>query len=217
MRRRCRKAGEESPKTGGGDQKLHGGTVTALAALADSPHEFFSGGADSLVRRWNAQTSKQLAEFKSDAAVVALAVSAKAHRIAAASATAIKMWDENGKFVAPLSSDARSVLKLARIDADIVFTKGVIGRSENDLKSYEGLIRGATVTMDAVKMAEDERTKAIKTRDDKKEALEKLKAENEKAEKPDKTKLEAAESMLLATAETAAMVSETVIERAKRL
>lgn len=191
--------------------KAHGGAITSLAADADKPTEFLSGSADGFVRRWDAKSGSKLAEYKNDAPVVAVAVNGKARRTVAASAGTIKLWDDNSKLIATIGGNPRGVSKLAKIDSDITFTKAVISRSENDLKSYEGLIRIAGVTKDAVKMAEDEAKKAEKTRDEKKEALEKLKADGEKA---DKTKLDAAEKALV-TAETAVTVAGTVIERAK--
>jgi WD40 repeat protein len=190
--------------------KAHGGAVTALAPLDSKPCEFFSGGADGLVRRWDATSSNKLAELKNDAPVVAVAVSSDGRRIAAAGAEMLKLWDESGKLVTPPLGEPRLAAKLAQLDSQITFTKAVIERSDSDLKSYEGLIRITGVTKDAVKAAEDELTKAQKARDEKQAALDKVQSD----EKPDKAKIEAAEKAL-ATAETAVTVAGTVIERAK--
>lgn len=187
--------------------KAHGAAVTALSA-AEKPREFYSGGADGLMRGWDVTSGNKLSEFKNDAPVVSIA--AAGQRIVAAGAESVTIWDESGKLIVKIG-DPRLAARLAKIDSDIVFTKAVINRTENDLKSYEGLIRITGVTKDAVKAAEDELVKAQKARDEKKTALEKLTAEGEKA---DKTKVEAA-TKALATAETAALVAVTVIDRAK--
>jgi WD40 repeat protein len=191
--------------------KAHNGSVASLAPLKGKPLEFFSGGADGLVRHWDAKSGNKQAEYKNDAPVMALAVSGDGRRIAAASAETLKIWDEKGKLVTPAIGDPRLAAKLAKLDSDITFTKALIGRSDGDLKSYEGLIRITGVRKDAVKMAEDELTKAQKARDEKRAAAEKLK---EEGEKPDKAKIDAAEKAL-ATAETAVLVAGTVIDRAK--
>src|SRR5262249_52384753 len=156
--------------------------------------------ADNLTRRWNGSSpAKPLSEFKNDGSVIAVVVRGDSHRIASATADGVRIWDESGKQVAQINGDPRRTAQVAKIDAEIVFTKGVISRTNQDLNSYEGLIRITGVTKDEIKKAEDARTAAQKTRDDKKAALEKVKADNETnkekiaSEKAAKDKAEMAE------------------------
>lgn len=186
--------------------QAHNGEVSALAAVAGSPHEVVSSGADRLVRRWDVPTGKQLAQFQTETPLVALAVTTSGQRIAAAGAGQVTLWDETGKLVARIGADPRLAAKVTQLESAITFTKGVISRSEQDLNSYEGLIRIAMVTVDEVKKAEEAVVTAQKARDEKKAALDKAKAANDK--------VEAAEKMA-ADAETAVMVAETVVQRSK--
>lgn len=186
--------------------KAHGAAVAALAMSSRDADEFWSGGADWLVRRWNAESGKQLSEMKNDGPVVALAVRSNGQRIAASGANGVTLWTGDGKQVAKWNADPRLTLKIAKIDSEITFSKSAITLAQQDLKSYEGLIRISKVNTEDVKKAEDELAKVEKTRDEKKAAVEKAKAENGKVEPAEKA---------LADAETAVQVAMTVIERAK--
>ena len=112
-----------------------------------------------------------------------LAVSSDGRRIAAAGAESLlKIWD-SGKPVTPPLGDPQVAAKLAKLDTQITFTKSLISRSDNDLKSYKGLIPIAGVHKDAIKMAEDELAKVQKTRDEKQAALAKVRTRNRKKPK----------------------------------
>ncbi|MBC7821862.1 MAG: hypothetical protein IAG10_33665 [Planctomycetaceae bacterium] len=188
--------------------KAHSRAITSLAALPGTANEFLSGGTDGLVRRWQAETGKQLSELKNDGPVVALAISPDGRRIAAAGANVVTLWSDDGKPITQLKDDPRLAAKIARMDAEITFTKAAISHAQQDLKSYEGLIRISMVRTEDVKKAEEELVKVQKTRDEKKAALEKVKTENGKVEPAEKA---------VADAETAVTVAGTVIERAKAI
>jgi WD40 repeat protein len=188
--------------------KAHGSAITALTSLAGDLNEFLSGGADGLVRRWNSETGKQVSELRNDGPVVALAISRDGRRIASAGASVVTLWSDDGKQITALSGDPRSAAKIARMDAEVTFTKSAISQAQQDLKSYEGLIRISMVRTEDVKKAEDELVKVQKTRDEKKAALEKVKTEDGKVEPAEKAVVDA---------ETAVTVAGTVIERAKAI
>ncbi len=188
--------------------KAHGSAVASLAALPGDGKEFLTGGADGLVRRWQAETGKQLSELKNDGPVVALAIRSDGRRIASAGANVVTHWSDDGKPISQLKDDPRLAAKLAKMDAEITFTKAAISHAQQDLKSYEGLIRISMVRTEDVKKAEEELAKVQKTRDEKKAALEKVKTENGKVEPAEKA---------VADAETAVTVAGTVIERAKAI
>ncbi len=188
--------------------KAHGSAITSLVALPGDANEFLSGGQDGLVRRWQAETGKQLSELKNDGPVVALAISPDRRRIASAGANVVTLWSDEGKPITQLKDDPRLAAKIARMDSEITFTKSAISLAQQDLKSYEGLIRISMVRAEDVKKAEDELVKVQKTRDEKKAALEKVKSENGKIEPAEKA---------VADAETAVVVAGTVIERAKAI
>lgn len=188
--------------------KAHDSAITSLAALPGDANEFLSGGADGLVRRWQAETGKPLSELRNDGPVVALAISPDGRRIASAGANVVTLWSDDGKPITQLKDDPRLAAKIARMDAEVTFTKAAISHAQQDLKSYEGLIRISMVRTEDVKKAEEELVKAQKTRDEKKGALEKVKTENGKVEPAEKA---------VADAETAVTVAGTVIERAKAI
>jgi WD40 repeat protein len=188
--------------------KSHGSAITALVAMPGESLEFLSGSADAMVRRWNAESGQQVSERKNDGPVLALAVNSDASRFAAASTSGVTLWNDEGKSLATLSGDPRQAAEIARLDAEITFTKSAIALAQQDLKSYEGLIRISKVRMEDVTKAEEELAKVQKTRDEKKAALEKVKAENGKVEPAEKA---------LADAETSVMVAETVVQRAKAI
>lgn len=188
--------------------KAHGSAITALAAVPNAPLEFLTGGEDTFVRRWSAESGKQESEFKADGPVSAVAARADGRRIAAAGAGYVMLWNaDSGKPVVQLKGDPRLAAKVAEIDAQIAFTKSAIALAKSDIKSYEGAERRIKTTAESVTKAEEELKKAEKTRDEKQEAL-------EKAKEGDAKKVEAAEKAL-ADAETAVVVAGTVIERAK--
>ncbi|MDB5391765.1 MAG: Planctomycete cytochrome [Planctomycetaceae bacterium] len=188
--------------------KAHGAAITVLAPLTVKVDEFLSGGQDGLVRRWQIETGKQLNEFKNDGPVVALAVSSDGQRIASAGTASAMLWSGDGKTIAQLNVDPRLALNLAKMDAEITFTKTAISLAQQDLKNYEGLIRIAGVRKEDVKKAEEELVKVQKVRDEKKAALEKVQAEKDKVEAAQKA---------LADSETAVTVAMTVIDRAKAI
>ncbi len=188
--------------------KAHEVAIAALVSQSAEANEFLTGGADGLVRRWNAETGKQLAELKIDGPVAALAVRPDGRRIAAAGTNGVTLWSDDGKPVAQLNADPRLAAKVAQIDAQITFSKSAIALAHQDLKSYEGLIRISGVVQEDVKKAEEELVKAEKMRDEKKAALEKVKTENGKTEPAEKA---------LAEAETAVAVAGTVIVRSKAI
>lgn len=186
--------------------KAHGGAVAALIPIAGDGNHFLTGGADGLVRRWDAASGKQLSELRQDAPVIALASSPDGRRIASASANAVALWSDDGKRITQLTEDPVLAAQVSRIDAQVTFTKSAIAMAQQDLKNYEGLIRIAMVRKEDIKKAEEELAKVQKTRDEKKAALEMVKAENGKVEPAEKA---------LADAETAVVVAGTVIDRAK--
>ncbi|MDB5334473.1 MAG: Planctomycete cytochrome [Planctomycetaceae bacterium] len=188
--------------------KAHEGAITALTSFSGNELEFFTGGADGQIRRWNAQSGMRLAELRNEGPVVALAVSPDGRRIVSAGANVVTFWGDDGKTIAQLKDDPRETAKIARLEAEAKFTKASIAHAQQDLKSYEGLIRIAMVRIEDIKKAEEEVTKAQKTRDEKKAALEKVKSENGKPEAAEKA---------LADAETAVVVFMTVVERAKAI
>lgn len=188
--------------------KVHEGAITTLIPIPGHSHQFLTGGADGRVGRWDAMTGKSLAEFRHDAPVVAVAISADASRVASASSQAAILWSGDGKQIAQLKDDPELTAKIARMDARITFSKSAISLAQQDLKNYEGLIRIAKVRMEDVKKAEDELVKVQKARDEKLAALEKVKSENGKVEPAEKA---------LADAETAVTVAGTVIVRAKAI
>ena len=186
----------------------HESAITVLVPLAGHVTEFLSGGADGQIRRWEAPSGKRLSELRNEGPVVALAASSDGRRIASAGNNIVTLWGDDGKSIAQLKDDPRETAKLARLDAQIKFTKSAIDHAQQDLKSYEGLIRIAMVRVEDIKKAEEELTKVQKARDEKKAALEKVKTENGKLEPAEKA---------LADAETAVTVAMTVIERAKAI
>ncbi|MBI5759273.1 MAG: hypothetical protein HZA46_12215, partial [Planctomycetales bacterium] len=188
--------------------KAHDSAITALVALPGDGREFLTGGTDGLVRRWSSEVGKQLSELKNGGPVVALAVSSDGRRIASAGANVVTLWSDDGKPITQLTGDPGVAAKIARLDAEVTFTKSAISLAQQDLKSYEGLIRISMVRTEDVKKAEDELAKVQKTRDEKKAALEKVKTENGKVEPAEKA---------VADAETAVTVAGTVIERAKAI
>jgi WD40 repeat protein len=188
--------------------KVHEGAITALIAIPGHSHQFLTGGADGRVGRWDAMTGKSIAEFRHDAPVIAVAISPDANRVASASSHAVILWNGDGKQIAQRKDDPDLTAKIARMDAQITFSKSAISLAQQDLKNYEGLIRIAKVRMEDVKKAEDELVKVQKTRDEKQAALEKVKSENGKVEPAEKA---------LADAETAVTVAGTVIVRAKAI
>jgi WD40 repeat protein len=188
--------------------KVHEGAITALIAIPGHSYQFLTGGADGRVGRWDAMTGKSIAEFRHDAPVIAVAISADARRVASASSHIVILWSGDGKQVAQLKDDPQLTAKIARMDTRITFSKSAISLAQQDLKNYEGLIRIAKVRMEDVKKAEDELVEVQKTRDEKQAALEKVKSENGKVEPAEKA---------LADAETAVTVAGTVIVRAKAI
>ena len=186
----------------------HGSAITALTSLPGDVKNFLSGGADGLVRQWSAESGKQLRELKNDGAVIALAVSLDGRRVASAGANVVTLWADDGKPITQLKDDPRLAAQIAKLDAEVTFTKSAISHAQQDLKSYEGLIRISKVRTEDVKKAEDELAKVQKTFDERKAALEKVKSENGKVEPAEKA---------VADAETAVMVAGTVIERAKAI
>ena len=186
--------------------QAHQNAVTALAADPGSETRFYSGADDGLIRRWDADSGKQLAEQRHEAPIIALSVAGQ--RMASASVGKVALWNLNGERLAQWSDDPQLALEVARIDAQIGFTKAAISHAQQDLKSYEGLIRIAKVRMDDIRKAEEELQKTQKTRDEKKSALEKVRTENGKTEPAEKG---------LADAETAVSVAQTVIDRAKAI
>lgn len=185
----------------------HSGAVKALAASASQPGEFYSGGEDGLVRRWSAQSGKQLSELANGGPVVALAVRPDGRRVASAGANFVKLWDaEQSKQIVQLQDDPILTVQVAKIDSEIAFTKSAIGLAKQDIKSYEGPERRIMTTAEAIKKAEAEVVKAEKTRDEKEEAVEKAQG--------DEKKVQAAEKALQ-EAQTAVQVAGTVVERAK--
>lgn len=186
--------------------KAHEQAISAVRGLPGHEKEFLTGGADGLIRRFDAQSGKRLSELKNDAPVIALAASSDGRRIASAAAGYVRLWSHDGKQLAQFSGDPRLAAKIARTDAEIAFMKSAIALAQQDLKSYEGLIRAATTRAEDVKKAEEELAKVQKTRDEKKAAAEKAKAENNKVEAAEKA---------AADAEIAVTVAETVIQRAK--
>jgi WD40 repeat protein len=188
--------------------KAHGSAIRALASLPLNADQFLSGGEDGLIRRWQAPSGKQLQELRNEGPVVALAVSLDGQRIASASANSVTLWSDDGKSITQLTGDPRLSANIAKLESEITFTKSGIALAQQDLKNYEGLIRIAMVHKEDIKKAEDELPKVQKMRDEKKTALEKIKAENGKLEPAEKA---------LADAETAVMVAMTVIDRAKAI
>lgn len=188
--------------------KVHDRPVTVLVSQTADGKEFLTGTAEDSVRRWDAETGKQLSELKNDGPVVALAVSSDGRRIASAGTNVATIWNEDGKPIVKLNGDPRLAADIARREAEITFTKSAIALAEQDLKSYEGLIRISMVRKEDVKKAEGELAKVQKSRDEKKAALDKVKADNGKVEPAEKA---------FADAETSVAVAATVIERAKAI
>lgn len=190
------------------EMKAHAGAVTSTVAVPGEGRQFLSAGIDGLVRRWDADSGKPIAEFKHESPVSGVAISPDRRRLVSVSSQQVALWSEDGKRLAVFVEDPRQVSGLARLDAQIAFTKSAISLAQQDLKSYEGLIRIAKVRMEEIKKAEEELVKVQKSRDEKKAALDKVKAENGKTEPAEKA---------LADAETAVVVAGTVIDRAKAI
>lgn len=188
--------------------KAHDGAVSSMATISGQQAEFYTGGTDGKVRRWDARSGQRIGELQNEGPVVALAVSSDGQRIASAGANVVTLWNAEGKSLVLMRSDPRELAKVARLDAAIRFTKSGIDHARQDLQSYEGLIRIAKVRVEDITKAEDELKKAQKTRDEKRAALEKTQAE--------KGPLEPAEKAV-ADAETAVKVAMTVIERARAI
>lgn len=206
-----REAPDESPKPLA-EIKTHASAVVALVALPNSPDEFLSAGEDGFVRRWKAESGKQLAELKCEGPVAALAATPDGGRIAAAGPNYVRLWNgTNGQPLTLLNGDPRLAAKVAEFDAQITFTKSAIALAKQDIKSYEGSERRVMTTAEEVKKAEDELAKVAKAREEKKQALEKATQESK-----DDKQLEAAKKAL-ADAETSVAVAGTVIERAKAI
>jgi WD40 repeat protein len=186
--------------------KAHGGAVASLLAVPGK-NEFLSGGADGLIRRWNAETGEQLKEFKHDSAIAALAIRPDGKRIASAGGGIVKLWNaDDGQAVAQLLADPRLAVEVGKADAAILFSKSFIQHANQDIKSYEGAERRIKTTEEAVKKAEEELVKVQKTRDEKKEAVEKAKDDAKKLEQAMKA---------FTDAETAVDVAMKNIDRAK--
>ncbi len=189
--------------------KAHGGPLTALAAIPSQPTEFVTGGEDGLIRRWNGQTGEPLREMRQEGPVTALAVPADSRRIASAGARGLRLWNgEDGQMVFERTGNPLVAARPMQIEAAIAFTQAGIANAQQDIKNYEGPERRVMVTAGDIKKAEEELVKAQKTRDEKKQALDKLKAENKEKE------IEAADNAFQ-EAETAVVVAGTVIGRAK--
>lgn len=188
--------------------KAHEGAVTAIASGTGEATEIVSGGDDGFVRRWNAQTGERLSEFRNEGPVVALAVRADGRRIASASATVFTLWNEKGEAITKSTGDPREAAQIGHLEAEAKFTKAAIEHAQQDLNSYEGLVRIAKVRVEDITKAEEELQKAQKTRDEKQMALDKVKA--------DKGEPASAEKALV-DAETAIKVAQTVIDRAKAI
>jgi WD40 repeat protein len=136
-----------------------------------------------------------------------LAVRPDGRRVASAGANQVNLWDvEQPKPLVQLQDDPSLAAQVAKIDAEIAFTKSAIAVAKQDIKAYEGPERRIMTTAEAIKKAEAEVVKAEKTRDEKKEALEKAQGDEKKV---------AAAEKALQDAETAVGVAGTVVERAK--
>lgn len=188
--------------------KAHDSAITALIPLGGSVTDFLSGGADGQICRWDAQSGKRVNELRNEGPVVALASSPDGRRIASAGVNVVTLWSDDGKSIAQLQEDPRETAKIARLDSEIKFTKAAIEHAQQDLNSYEGLIRIAKVRVEDITKAEEELAKVQKTRDEKKAELEKVKSEKDKVERAEKA---------VAEAETAVKVAMTVIDRAKAI
>jgi WD40 repeat protein len=187
------------------DIKAHDQAVAALAPVPDSD-DFYSGSSDGFVRRWHAPTGNKSHEIQNGAPIVALAERPDGHGVAVASAESVKLYrDDAAKPVAMLQGDPRLAAVVPRIDGEIALTKGVVERTKQDLKSYEGLERAVKVRADDVKKAEMELLQAKAKRDEKQLV----------ANKASDSKGSVAAVKALAEAEVAVGVAETVVERAQ--
>jgi len=202
------------------EMKTHEGPIVAVIAMPLMEQQFLTGGADGLVRRWDGSSGQRIAEFRHEGPLRNLAVSADARRIAAVGQMGLTLWDESGKVIIHRNLDPILQNHVEKNDAEIRFSKSAISLAQQDLNSYEGLIRIAKVRTEDIKKAEDELTKVQKSRDEKRAALDKAKAENaaktEAEARAGKEKTEAAEKAL-ADAETAVMVAMSVVDRAKAI
>ncbi len=190
--------------------KALGGAVTALVAMPGQPNDVFTAGKDGLIRRWEVVEGKQLKEWRHDAPVIALAISGDGKRFASAGENHIvRLWNmENGESV-QVQGDPRLAEKVAQADAAVNFTKSALDHTRQDIKSYEGTERMVMVRAMDVKKADEEKVKAEKMLEEKKQALEKA-----KSEKKDAKAIEQAENAVV-EAMTAVQVAQTVIDRAK--
>ncbi|MDX1945013.1 MAG: c-type cytochrome domain-containing protein [Pirellulaceae bacterium] len=187
--------------------QAHTGALTALAAIADQPGEFLSGGEDGVVRRFDAESGRKVREWPLGAPVASLAASSSGERIAAAGGGKVRLWEgQSEKLVAELATDPRHATRIAQLDAEIALAKSAADLAQRDIKSYEGTERRVGVTEMDVKKAEEEKVKAEKARDEKQAAIAKA--------GDDAKKKEAAEKAA-ADAETAVAVAQTVIDRAQ--
>jgi WD40 repeat protein len=186
------------------------GAVVSLVAHPTQAGEFFAGSQDGVVRQFDAASGNKLREWNYGASLSSLAVSPSGEQIATGGGGIAKLWNAtDGKLVAEFKDDPRMANEVARIDAEIAFTKTGVAQAKQDIKLYEGPERRIKTTADDVKKAEDGLVKAEKTRDEKKAALDKAKADSKDAKK-----LEAAQKAF-DQAQTATEVAQTIIDRAK--
>ncbi|MCE9526834.1 MAG: hypothetical protein K8R36_12355, partial [Planctomycetales bacterium] len=191
--------------------KAHGNGVSVVVAVPGQATEVLSAGKDGLIRRWDAGEGKQLKEWRHDAPVIALAASGDGKRLASAGKNhVVRLWnlEKEGEPV-QIQGDPRLTEKVVQADAAVAFAKSALDLTKSDIKSYEGTERMVMVRTMDVKKAEEEKTKADKMLEEKKQALEKA-----KTEKKDAKTIEQAENAV-AEAVTAVQVAITIIERAK--
>lgn len=197
--------------------KAHDKTVTALAALPGDATAFLSGGADGFVRRWNAETGKQLAELQNEGPVVALAVRPDGLRIASAGPTTVKLWyGSDTKAVAQWQGDPRLAAKVGSINATIVLSKSAIALAKQDIKGGEGFAQEVMKRTEDVKKAEEDLKKAQKAREEKNAAVTKAKMDNKNLPAAEKAAAEA--EITEKVAQGAAELAKAAAERsAKKL
>lgn len=182
--------------------------ASAIRALVTGPEAmtWISGSDDGRIRLWKNSLDQPAREWGIGAPVIDMALDGPSGQLAVATEKHVELWGSDGQRRARWSEDPARRSDVMRRESEIAFLKSAIDLARQDLKSYEGLIRIAKVRLEDVTKAEEELAKVQKTRDEKRSALEKIKAEQGKTEAAEKA---------LTEAETAVTVAGTVIERAK--